>query len=87
MARKNIAAKSGIYVYLGPSIRGVIQNGTIYRGTRRQVLSAIAIVIEKYPKIERLIVEDSEIVSSKAKIKMGGNALSNAYKAILAAEK
>lgn len=81
MAKKT-AAKIGVFIYLGPSIRGVIQNGSIYRGTRESVLSSIAFAIEKYPKIERLIVADNEIVSAKQKIAVGGNSLSNAYRTL-----
>ena len=79
MAKKT-AVKDGVFIYLGPSIRGVIQKGSIYRGTRESVLSSIAFAIEKYPKIERLIIADSEIVSAKKKIAVGGNSLSSAYR-------
>ena len=81
MAKKT-AEKDGVFIYLGPSIRGVIQKGSIYRGTRESVLSSIAFAIEKYPKIERLIVADNEIVSAKQKIAVGGNSLSNAYRVL-----
>lgn len=79
---KKIAVKDGVFIYLGPSIRGVIQKGSIYRGTRESVLSSIAFAIEKYPQIERLIVADNAIVSAKQKIAVGGNSLSNAYRAL-----
>ena len=51
----------GVYVYLGPSIRGVIQTGAIYRGTRDEVLKSLAEAISKFPKIATLIVEDCDI--------------------------
>ena len=76
MAKKT-AVKDGVFIYLGPSIRGVIQKGSIYRGTRESVLSSLAFAIEKYPKIERLIVADNEIVSAKQKIAVGGNSKRN----------
>lgn len=79
MAKKT-AVKDGVFIYLGPSIRGVIQKGSIYRGTRESVLSSLAFAIEKYPKIERLIVADNDIVSARQKIAVGGNSLSNAYR-------
>ncbi len=77
---KKAAVKDGVFIYLGPSIRGVIQKGSIYRGTRESVLSSIAFAIEKYPQIERLIVADNAIVSAKQKIAVGGNSLSKAYR-------
>lgn len=70
----------GVFVYIGPSIRGVIQNGSIYRGTRESVLATLAYALEKHPKIERLIIADCELASAKQKIKMGGTPLSNAYR-------
>lgn len=88
MAKKPRTAKAeaaGVYVYLGPSIRGVVQHGTIYRGKRAEVIQSLAPAVEKYPKIARLIVADFEISAAKEKIKSGGNALSAAYKALLAA--
>ena len=73
-----------VFVYLGPSIRGVIQSGTIFSGTRAEVESALASAIERYPKIKNLIVGDTEIAEAKKKIKAGGNAISMAYKSLLA---
>lgn len=81
MAKKT-AQKEGVYVYIGPTIKGVIQQGSIYRGTRSGVLAKLSAVTEKYPKITRLIVADSEIMSAKQKIAAGGNPLSLAYRAL-----
>lgn len=72
-----------IYVYVGPSVRGIIQNGSIFRGSRKTVLEQNALAIEFCPKIERLIVADNEIMSAKEKIKEGGNLLNTAYLAVL----
>ena len=72
-----------IYVYVGPSVRGIIQNGSIFRGSRKAVLEQNAAAIEVCPKIERLIVADYTIMSAKAKIKEGGNSLNTAYLAVL----
>lgn len=77
---KKVAAKDGVYVYIGPSIKGVIQHGSIYRGTRESVLSSLTFATEKHPKIARLIVADCDIVSAKQKITVGGNSLSNAFR-------
>ncbi len=84
MNNKKKKAENAIYVYAGPSIRGVIQCGTIYRGTKDEVLTSIADVIEKYPQVKYLIAKDTELSEIKAKIKSGGY-LSTAYKALAAA--
>lgn len=58
-AKKKTAKKSGgagFCVYLGPSIRGVIQTGTVYRGDKPEVLDLLAPAIEKYPLIASLVV-------------------------------
>ncbi|MBE6537939.1 MAG: hypothetical protein E7671_00550 [Ruminococcaceae bacterium] len=83
--KKNTASeeKSGIYVYIGPSIRGVIQNGSIFAGTREEALKKNSAAIEFCSKIERLIVADSDIMSAKKKIKEGGNTVSLAYRAVV----
>lgn len=83
--KKNTAPeeRSGIFVYIGPSIRGIIQNGSIFRGTKKEVLAKNTAAIEFCPKVERLIVADSEILSAKKKIKEGGNTVSIAYRAVI----
>ncbi len=80
--KKAVVQDDGVYVYLGPSIRGVIQYGSIYRGTRADVLSALSYAIEKYPKIKNLLVESAEIATAKEKIRSGGNLLAVSYKAL-----
>lgn len=88
MASKNKKAvkaePESVFVYLGPSIRGVIQNGSIYRGTRTEVVESLKAAIEVYPKIERLLFGDVEIAAAKEKLRNGGNALSLAYQSLLA---
>lgn len=79
---KKITVKDGVFVYIGPSIKGVIQQGSIYRGSREKVIASLSFAIDKHPKIEHLIVADFEIISAKKKIKVGGNSLSNAYRVI-----
>ena len=74
--------EQGVYVYLGPSIRGVIQSGTIYHDTRQHIKDRLQYAIAKYPNIDTLIVADTDIADAKAKIKKGGNAMSHAYKAL-----
>lgn len=76
-----------VYAYLGPSIRGVIITGAIYTGTRKQVLEQLKPAIDKFPKIERLVVVDKEITAAREKIKTSGNSLNAAYVALLNASK
>ena len=43
---KKITVKDGVFVYIGPSIRGVIQQGSIYRGQRENVLASLSFAID-----------------------------------------
>ena len=80
---KTTSDVSAVYVYIGPSIKGVIQHGSIYRGTKTDVLQKIYAAVTKYPKISALIVRSTEIAEAKNKIKLGGNSLSIAYRTLL----
>ncbi|MGN0444245.1 MAG: hypothetical protein ACI4F5_06505 [Acutalibacteraceae bacterium] len=66
---KTSAEKVGVYVYLGPSIRGVIQNGTIFHGTMTEIKTKLSSAIEKYPKIERFITLDKDVHEVAEKLK------------------
>ena len=68
-------APCGFCAYLGPSIRGVVQNGTIYEGTLQSVLQFLAPAIEKYPRIGKLIVSGDDLPVAREKIKTKGNYL------------
>jgi hypothetical protein len=62
-------------VYLGPTVVGKIQNGTIYPGAKAKVLETLGDVIKKYPLTAGLIVTDKTLVQDRVKIKTPGNAL------------
>lgn len=66
---KTAIAESRIWVYYGPSIRGLVTNGRIFRGTRAEVLKSLEAAIAKYPQIERLIVADCELKKARADMK------------------
>ena len=65
----------GLCAYLGPSIRGVVQNGTIYEGSRETVLEQLSGQIEQYPRIAKLIIPGEELPDARVKIKNKGNYL------------
>ena len=70
---------AGFFVYLGPSIRGVIQTATIYEGTRAEVEEFLAGPIERYPRIKRLLSSGDTIAEDRIKVKTPGNGLYVAY--------
>ena len=71
--------ETGFFVYLGPSIRGVIQTATIYEGTKAEVEEFLAGPIERYPRIKRLLVSGETIAEDRIKVKTPGNGLYVSY--------
>jgi len=66
-------------VYLGPTIHGVVQEGTVYQGNRKAVEAVLSAAIEKYPLIAKLIVTDKTIAVDRIKVKTAGNVLNMSY--------
>ncbi|MGN0686677.1 MAG: hypothetical protein ACI4KA_01060 [Oscillospiraceae bacterium] len=58
-----------IWVYLGPSIRGIVTNGRVFRGYRAEVIKSLENGLKEYPQIERLIVADREVAKSRNDLK------------------
>ena len=74
-ATQKPAAEVGFCVYIGPTIAGVIQSGTIFRGTRSEVLATAAGITEKYPMVATLIVAADTLAQDRIKVKTPGNLL------------
>ncbi len=80
---KNAVCDSGVFVYIGPTIRGAVQNGSIFRGSEADVKSKVAALVENKEQIGKLIVRDRDLAAAKEKLRKGGNSLSMAYRALL----
>jgi len=84
----NAAETAEIYVYLGPTVRGVCNHGRIFKGVKSAILAEIrgnaqAVGMAKCAaKMGRLLFKDTEVAHANEKLVQGGNALSEAYKAI-----
>ncbi len=92
MKQKQMAASpemnaSGFYIYIGPTIRRLIQNGAIYRGTREDARKAAEKAIQEFPLIKTLIVAGDRLPEARLKLKWGGNALAVNYKKVAEAAK
>ena len=68
-------AKMGFCAYLGPTIRGVVQNGTIYEGSKDAIVRQLAEAIDKYPSIAKLIIPGEELPNARQMIRTKGNYL------------
>ncbi len=67
--KKPAEREARIWVYLGPSIRGVVTNGRIFSGTKSDVVKLLENGIKDYPQIERLIVADREVTKARNDLK------------------
>ena len=81
MSKKNNKPKrsDNFCVYLGPSITFVIQTGTVYPGTKKEVIGRLSEEIAKYPLIETLIVPDYELAKARTQVITPGNPLYRNY--------
>ena len=66
---------AGCFVYIGPSILGAIQYGTVYTGTYEQVCKQLAGVIARYPNVEPLIIASDKLASARIEVKTPGTLL------------
>lgn len=82
--KKSDGKSAGFCVYLGPSIRGVIQSGTVYRGSKSDVMKEIAPALERYPMIASLVVASDTLPVDRIKVKTAGNLLNVNYKKLAA---
>lgn len=78
--KKSAGKTDGFCVYIGPSIRGVIQSGTIYGGSLEETIKKLSPIIEKYPLIAKLISTHQTIAEDRIKVKTAGNLLNVYYR-------
>ena len=70
---------SGFYIYIGPNIKGLSRNNTIYRGNRENALVAAREAITRYPLVKTLIIPGDYLPTARLKVKTAGNALHGNY--------
>lgn len=81
-AAKVSVPEAHVFMYLGPSIRGVITNGSIIRGTKAEIAKRFENEIKKYPQIERLITADRDVAKTRELLRNGEGGVSVAYNAL-----
>ncbi len=67
--------ESGFYCYIGPNLKGLIQTGSIFRGTRKEALDKAEKAIAANPLVKTLIVSGDALPSARLKVKEPGNVL------------
>lgn len=59
-------AAARVWIYLGPSKRGLIQYAAIFAGTREDVLREIAAAVAAVPEIAELVVPAEDVRETNA---------------------
>lgn len=80
--KPELSESAGFCMYIGPTIVGVIQNGTIYQGNKKQVIASpvLAFAMEKYPLAADLLIDGKKLSESRQLLKQPGNLLHDKYK-------
>lgn len=72
--------QASFFVYLGPTITGLIQNASIWEGTREDVEQRLADAIGKYPRIKVLLIPAERIVQDRDAVTRPGSRLNAEYR-------
>lgn len=67
--------KSGFYCYIGPNLKGLLQTGTFFRGTREEAYASAAKAIEAHPEVKSLIISGDALPAARIRVKTPGNIL------------
>ena len=78
---------AGFCIYLGPNIRGVVNHGAMFRGTKAQFRERLSEAIEMYPLIGEMIVSDSMLHQARVKLKTPGTRLYVNYNKLASGKK
>lgn len=74
-AVKKAAREVRYCVYLGPTIRGVVQNGAIFQCSPEEACLQLGTYIERWPRIRNLIIDGEYLSEARIQIKTPGNGL------------
>ena len=82
---KEQSAKSGFSAYIGPTVTGLIQTGTIYDVSKTAVLQRPDVVraVRRFPMIEDLIVTGDNLALARKQINISGTLLHHRYEQML----
>ncbi len=77
--KESAGDSGGFCVYLGPSIRGVIQSGAVFKGTKEDIIALLPAAVSVAPLIAKLIVPGETLAEDRIKVKTAGNLLNVNY--------
>ena len=81
--------KPDFSAYIGPTVTGLIQTGTIYDVSKTAVLQRPDVVraVRRFPMIEDLIVTGDNLALARKQIKISGTLLHHRYEQMLSGMK
>ena len=76
--KKEAPKEASFFMYLGPTIQGVIQNASIY-ASREEAEKLLADAIEKFPRIKTLLISGETIAEDRINVTQPGTRLYAEY--------
>lgn len=73
--RKNAQEPVRYCVYIGPSIRGAVQHGAIFKCSRDEACAQLSELIARWPRIRNLIVDGEQLSEARIQVQTPGNGL------------
>ena len=82
------AEQVGTFVYIGPNLpNGLLKMGSMFKGTRSEVLRHLENVTAKYPEAVQLLVTSDKLSEARLRIQNGGNLMASNYAKLVASIK
>ena len=76
--------RPGVFVYIGPNLRGAIQESTIMSGKLIEIKARLAPMIAEHPQASALIVPMESLAECRRDVKTAGTLLHKKYMELLA---
>lgn len=71
--------EASFFMYLGPTILGVIQTASIFPGTKAEVEKKLSAAIERFPRIRNLLISGETIAVDRINVTKPGSRLYAEY--------
>lgn len=71
---------AGVFsIYIGPSLRGGITKGQIFKMNKKAALASIASLVEKHPLIADLLVDGNDLPAAKVRLAQSNSLMHRNY--------
>lgn len=69
------AAPNDFCAYIGPTVRGFVQQGTIFPDSKDKVLDRMVSVCKRYPEFSFFVIQGQDLADARKAIKKPGTLL------------